>query len=321
MLKTQIKHANNRLCFNCNPSFAGLKFKPAKLGIHFFTGIFIALTMMSCSSEYLNLEIKTDGTMAWNKDSTAFVFVAEKRLYKMPRGIAKFPDGGKSKNVYLDFSLYYYSLKNNKLTNIGSLNNFYNKASYSWLDISQVRLSLTDSFLFFKMPEPSSYDLKALKERAPQILDAIRKIYKIDLQTFAKDTVEAVLYNRLFDKKRESFPTELYKRYLKKLSCSDWGIDIREIYPQTEKVYTDYIVKKEGNKDFRDCALRQIISGFSQKERKSIIGKMQKHKQELYDDYLSFDEKKDPYRKGMAKDKYEDYKLYMNEIEKKLSNY
>lgn len=280
--------------------------------------IFIVFSMISCHSKYLNLEIKTDGTIAWNKDSTVFVFVAKKRLYKMPKGITKFPDGGKSKTEYMDFSIYKFDTITKKLTHLTCLNNFYNALSYRWFDISQVQLYLNDTALYFKMPEASDYDLKNLKERAPQILENISKTYKINLKTLKKDTVDTRTYNNLFNKKQKHFNSALANHYLDNFNCIDWGIDIKKIYPQSKKTYINYIVKKQGNTEFRNCILNQIIKKFTDKDRKMIIDRMNKYKQLLYDEYNNYDEKKDPYRKSMAKNKYNDYIIYIKKIYNKL---
>ncbi|MCF6240302.1 MAG: hypothetical protein L3J74_03025 [Bacteroidales bacterium] len=285
-----------------------------------FGTVFISI-LSSCHSEYLNLEIKTDGTIAWNRDSSGFAFVARKRLYQDPKGIATFPDGGRVKNVFLDFSLYYYDIKNKNLSHLTGLNNFYNSLSYRWLSIKQVQLSLNDSVLYYKMIAPYDYDIKNLKESSSQILKDIPKIYKINIQTLKKDTVDKKLYNNLFNKKREKLTTKVYKRYLKNLNCADWGIDLKKLHPQSKNTYIDYLVKKEGNTDFRECIFQQKIPNFTKNERNIILNKMQKQKQKLYEKYLSFDEKKDPYRKGKAKRAYEDYLLYINDVKKRLSNY
>lgn len=280
--------------------------------------VFLISLFTSCHSNYLNLKIKTDGTIAWNKDSTAFAFVAKKRLYKMPKGIAKLSDGGKSKTEYLDFSIYKFDTITKKLTHITSLNNFYNALSYRWLNISQVQLSLNDTALYYKMSEASDYDLKNLKERSPQILEDIPKTYKINFHNHKKETVDTGTYNHLFDKMRERFNSSLAKHYLGNLKCSDWDITIKKIYPQSKDTYIDYIVEKQGNAEFKGCIFNQIAIDFTDKDHEKIIERMDKHKQLLYDKYTKYDEQKDPYRKSMAKSEYDDYIIYMKDIYKLL---
>ena len=93
-------------------------------------GITFIFLLSSCSSKYLNIAIRTDGTIAWNKDRSEFAFIAKTSLYRMPIGIARFPDGGMSKTEYLDFSLYHYNIKHNKLTHLINLNEFYLGSAY-----------------------------------------------------------------------------------------------------------------------------------------------------------------------------------------------
>ncbi|GEM_PF-6270038 len=280
-------------------------------------GIILVFLISSCHSEYLNIEIKTDGSVAWNKDSSAFAFIAKINLFRMPTGIARFPDGGKIKKEYLDFSLYHFDIKHKKLTRLVRLNEFYSVSSYRWLSLSQVKLNLHDSLLFYKLKKPY---LKIDEKKHPDFMKDISRTYSINLFTHQKSIVDTTVYQHLFDGNQGKLRLATAKTYLSGLKYSDWGISLKELYPQTKETYSGYIVMKEGNDKMRQAIFEQIVPEFSMKEREKILKRMQKQKAVLFDDYNTLDAKKDPYRRSRRKEKYDDYITYMNKIEKKLFN-
>ena len=276
--------------------------------------------LSSCHSEYLNLKITADGTISWNKDHSGFAFIARTRLYRMPVGIARFPDGGRSKDEYLDFSLYHFNIENNKLTHIINLNEYYLGSAYRWLSISQIALSLHDNNLFYKLIDPYDYNIKYIHEdEKTEFLDNIAKTYKINILTLKKDVVDTAVYKDLFNNERERLSVSCFKEYFSDCKFSEWGIILKDIYPQSKKTYIDYIVLGSYNKNILDAIYEQIVPEFNQKDIKHILEKMEKRKQELFKNFNKLNEEKDPYRKSLRQDKYEDYLKYIEETEKKLN--
>ncbi len=279
----------------------------------------LTMLLSSCHSKYINLGMRTDGTVAWNNDSSAFAFVARTCLYRRPTGIAKFPDGGTTKNEYLDFSLYHFDIKQNKLTHLVSLNEFFMGSGYRWLSIRQVELSLNDTTLYYKLPEPYDYNLKYINEKEhPEFLRNIAKTYKININTLKKDSVSAANNSHLFNKKREIFSSSSAKKYLANLTYADWGIELKKIYPQSKNFYMDMIIE-QGNKNTRECIFQQIAPGFTDKDKKYIVEKMFNKQQELLNDYETTSKKTDVYQKSLKKDRYLEYTKYLAEVYKKMN--
>ncbi len=286
-----------------------------------FISLMLTLLLSSCHSKYINLEIRTDGTIAWNNDSSAFAFVAKTGLYKRPTGIAKFPDGGTTKNEYLDFSLYHFDIKQNKLTRLVRLNEFFMGSGYRWLNISQVELSLNDSILYYKLPEPYDYNLKYIdKKEHPDFFKNIVKTYKIDIYTLKKETVNTANNPHIFAKKRERFNSSIAKKYLANVKYADWGLVLNDLYPKSKNFYMDMIIEEQGNKNIRECIFQQIIPEFSEKDKKTVLNKMEERMKELYDDYKNTDKVKDPYQRGLKKDKYDDYQDYLDKVKNRFRN-
>jgi len=283
-------------------------------------GISFILLLSSCHSKYLNIQIKTDGTMAWNKDSSAFAFVAKTRFFRRPVGIAKFPDGGMTKDEYLDFSLYHFNIKQKKLTHLINLNELYLGSAYRWLSISQVSLDLQDSLLFFKLIKPYDYNIKYIKEdKLASFLEDVAKTYSINIHSHKKSIVDTSNYQHLFENKKCKLRASSAKRYFTGLKYADWGINLKEIYPKSKNTYIDYIVNREGNDEMRQAIFEQIVSEFTEKEKKHIINIMIKKRKSLLDEYNKLDKEKDPYRKSVRKRSYTGYIKYTEEVKKKLN--
>jgi len=288
--------------------------------IKLLLGISFVFLLGSCHSMYLNGGFRTDGTIVWNEDRSAFAFVAKTSLYRRPVGIATFPDGGMVKNEYMDFSLYYFDIKQKKLSHLINLNEFYLGSAYRWLSIKQVALDLQDSFLFYKLIEPYDYNIQYIKEdRITGFLEDISKTYRINIFTQEKDVVDATAYKHLFDNKREKLEPSSAKNYFSNLSFSDWGIKIKELYPQSKNTYMKYIIEKEGDILIRNDILKQIVPEFTRRDKEYILKKMKERAQNLYNDFKKTNEIKDPYRRSLKQDKYEDYLEYMDEIKKQLN--
>ena len=76
----------------------------------------------------------------YNDDKTKFAFFRLTTVKKPPKGIATFPDGGISKTLYSDLSVYIYDVSKQKLTKVHSFSKYYKS---NWLDFDH------DGYLYF----------------------------------------------------------------------------------------------------------------------------------------------------------------------------
>ncbi len=286
-------------------------------------GIVLIFILTSCYSNHINIQIKTDGTIAWNKDSSAFVFVAQKRFYVMPVGIAKFPDGGHSKTKDIDFSIYYFNINKNKLKKIASLNEFYLSRgnSYTWLGISQVRLYLQDSLMFYKMEKPDSSDFNYIKQHIKnkkQFVDYIKNfsvIYKVNIKTLKKESVDTNTYKHFFDKKRERMWVDnKAKKYIKNLTYTDWGINLKKLCNNPKKKCASYIVNRCDDK-MLNSIFQQIVPDLTNNDKIKIIKQMMIKKQELYSAYKA----DNSYKRNLKKQEFNNYINYIDKIKKRFN--
>lgn len=280
-----------------------------------FTIVFsfiIFLTFSSCHSTYLNISTDYSYKYAWKSDSSKFAFVAINRIYRMPAGIAKFPDGGMSKTEYFDIALYYYDLKNEKLNRIVDFKDYFilypGKNKYQYID-----LAFDDSLIFYKLSNPSAFDIITAKRHVHSDKDSIKLMRIIDkvseINACNIKNKKIIPFNSLpsnivwADRKSYNFLKDIRKNLLKKISYSDWGINLKNIYLQSEKKYENYIVYKEGNELMRNAVLEQIISQYQEEKILKIINRMKKHKKELEEKAASSVN----YKNNVKKDAYNEY--------------
>ena len=259
-------------------------------GFFIVFGFVIILVFSSCHSSYLSMSTDFSNKYAWKRDSSAFAFVVVNRLYRMPVGIAKFPDGGMSKTVYFDVALYYYDLKNETLHRALEFNDILNlyskKRKYQYID-----LAYDDSLIFCKLSDASEFDIRTAKrfvhneEDSIKLIQSIKKVSEIRAYNVNTKTVKIFdsLPSNVFwaGYKRSDYLINLRKNCLQTISSADWGIVLKNIYPQSKKKYEKYIVYKEGNKLMRNAVLEQIISQYKEEKILKIINRMKKYKMEL----------------------------------------
>jgi len=104
--------------------------------------------------------------------------------------------------------------------------------------------------------------------------------------------------------------------YLQKINYHDWGIILNDIYPQFKKTYIDYIILGSYNKNIINAIYEQIVPEFSLEDKKYILEKMDKRKQELFKVYKNNND--GPYQESLKKSEYENYIEYIEKTKKKL---
>jgi hypothetical protein len=250
----------------------------------------MALFLSSCHSNYLNYKIEFSRNFAWNRDSSAFAFSAVKYLFKRPVGIATFPDGGRVKQEYYDAALYYYSIKDNKLNRIVDFKDILRLYPKS-REYYSIQLAYTDSLIYYKLSDADNYSIREAKRFVHSEDDSI-KLYKAikyvsvvhsyNVNTKKISEIDSATFNAALSQlKVDKNQSKRSKEYLTKLSYADWGIVLKNIYPQSKKTYMEYIVYKQGNSSIRDAVFEQIIPSFTRKEIQMMLNDMDEYKSKL----------------------------------------
>ncbi len=292
----------------------------------FLIGFVSIMLLSSCSTKFISISTDYSKTFAWKRDSSAFAFVAINEIYRKPVGIAKFPDGGKTKTEYYDVALYYYDIYNEKLNRAVDFKNIlilYPKRRDYW----NINIVFSDFLLYYKLSDADDYSIREAKrfvhneEDSTKLIQAIKyvsKIHTYNLNTGKISEINSLPPNMQWTEiKNYNYLKDLRNSCLQKITYSDWGIILNNIYPQSKETYMEYIILGSYNKNILDAIYEQIVPEFDQKDKKYILRKMNKRKQKLFKTYKKNND--GTYQESLKKSEYENYIKYIEETNKKLN--
>ncbi len=260
----------------------------------FIVLIAVTLGLTSCYSDYVTLYFDYSFDVACNADNTAYSFLVVKRLLRRPEGISRFPDGGISKIEYFDAALYYYNNKNNKLKRIADLNKF--NVLYKVLDFRYIKIAFNDSVIYYKLKEISDFKIEIAlrdvtsKEDSLKILSLVNEskaAYAYDIRTSKTTQIDSLSFFKQYKiykenrQKNESKKCHGVSADITNLSLSDWGIILKDVYPQSDEQYINYIIYAKGSPLIREAILEQIFPNISKNDIRKTIEEMGKYKQKL----------------------------------------
>jgi len=276
--------------------------------------IFVILFFSACSSKYINIKTQYSKDIAMNKNNSAFTFIAINKIYRRPTGIATFPDGGKSTQEYFDVAVYYYDIKNKKLNRIVDLNNLtqlFPKDSAYFL----TKFAFYNSMIYYKIPSATEYNIREAKKKRSnpkgEIDKAVEYVSKIHAYNLtSKENLELVSLPS--DIKWSEYNYEQKKKlknsYLNKVPMSDWNIILKNIYPQSKRIYMEYIIQARKGSAL-EAIYEQIAPSFNREDIQYILKEMEDYKQDLYNEYKTNSD--GPYRESLKRERYENYVKYM----------
>ena len=229
-----------------------------------FIGLVLILT--SCHSEYVTLKRKTCRNPTWNSNKTIVAFVALNTASRRPTGIARFPDGGRSKFEYSELSLYLYKLKDKQLVKEIQFNDLIDKIYGPFRDNYSVKMAFKDSLVYYYIKPINWHNLDSL------IKVKYNKTYSFNINTTNISEVDTSLFFSVYRETKETNKigiTELDK-ILSGITLTEWGLVIQDVYPQSDKEYMEYIIYKGGNIMSQQAIMEQIIPNLEKKKIKYI---------------------------------------------------
>ncbi len=281
--------------------------------------IFFTILTSCTHSDFLLSSIKNSYDASWNKDSTEFAFVSIERIFRPATGLAKFPDGGESKDVFKRVAVYHYNIKNSKLTRIGE----YNGIDFvSEIRIRGLRIIVNDTSVLYKIPSINDYQINKAYRFSTNHKDSIRirkkieelkQAYQYNFKTKSVSIFDTTLFNKLDTLPKFIHGDNREDNYINKLSLSDRGIFLKDIYPQSMRKYKKYILEGRGSKDVRDAIVEQEFQKLSKKDIKELINKMTQVRLDLERKAKDSDD----YKIVGYSNRYDEYYKYMTE---KLQN-
>jgi hypothetical protein len=259
-------------------------------------GLFLCLS--SCHSRYLSIKIDICRSPVWNNEKTAVAFMAAKIAYRPASGISKIPDGGTAEIKYQDVSLYYFNLQDRHLVKVDSFTDLTQWVT-AWKTNYDIDIAFTDTLIYYKV-NPEMWRLKkadAEKKslRTHAIIEKYNKYFVYDINTRKIREADSLMFNKVFNRtgKSNEISYNKLKSLLKGISLSDWGIILKDIYPQSDADYIRYIVYNQGNHTARQAIMAQVIPTLDKKRIKDMLEKMDEYKKKLkkkekssYDDHV-----------------------------------
>lgn len=243
----------------------------------------LCIFMMACHSGYVSLDYKIYPDAYCNKDSSLVAFLATKQAFFKPKGIARFPDGGRSKVIYHKTDLYVFSITNKKRLNVLHLDDL-NLTKGNIPASPKTEISFIDSLLFFSIMPANSwkYHLKFARTGSDSAyIEALRSTYsKPFLWTFYQNEVwqiDSEKFNSCGSKYNPISLTEAYN-FVREIPLEDIGLSIMDIFPKSEIAYiNETIYLKNDSKISRKAVVEQIIAKLSKEEIKELLLKMDNH--------------------------------------------
>ena len=265
---------------------------------------FIAAALSSCShSHFLISTIRNSYNAGWNKDSSEFAFISTEKIYRPATGLAKFPDGGRSKIVFKRIAVYHYKIKNKELTRISE----YKGIDFmSEIRIRGLRIIVTDTSVLYKLPPISNYTIEKAYRFADNHNDSVRigknieqtkQAFQYNFKTKTISVFDTVLFNKADTLPKAIHGNNAEDKYINKITLTDRGIFLENIYPQSIRKYKQYILEGRGSKDIRDAIVDQVFAKeLSVKEIKNLMTEMTEFKQNSeHEAKTTVDYKKDAY--------------------------
>jgi len=237
--------------------------------------IFFAVLLSSCESKYISLGNKPIAS-AWNKDTTAVAFINLFTSFKKPSALGKFPDGGRSSIKQAELNLYVYDLGKSRYEKLVSFEDLTANAETIHMSYYEGGVIFNDSLVYYNINCRNADSLTQVKYK--------NKYFKVDINTKQIARVDSSVFDSLslLSEKRENKPPVSFREiFYERNTLKDFGIDIREIYPESDSKYMDYIIYDKGNSVSQLAIIQQILPTLSKKQLHKMVEKMKERKQKL----------------------------------------
>jgi len=241
----------------------------------YLLGLLLILT--SCHTKYVSLDYKIKHGAMWNNEQTQIAFFVSKKAYRAPKGIARFPDGGISKTVFNEVSLYLFDPENKILSEALTFDSFPSAES--------IKIAFTDSLIYYFFVMDWEYHLYFAKTEADsqRVFDSKEKYampFVFNKNSRELNNVDTFTFSTVYREEKKVDYMTLHNQ-VSEMPLSELGMIIQEIYPKPDKEYINDFLSSEGNHLTRRAIAEQIISKLSKEEIRDILKKLDDYKNSL----------------------------------------
>jgi hypothetical protein len=260
------------------------------LPIRILTLAGLVLMFTSCYSKYVFIDYEIHHGAVMDETHNCAAFVASRRAWLSPKGVARLPDGGIPQYLLQDVGLYVFNFTNGQLkhlTGFDDLTEILGSYSSKW----DVKLAYNDSVVNYLILPANDWSLH-MKQAGNQadsslvfsLKEKYSNPYSFNIKNNAISEIDTSFFQELHKKSAENnyiSLTDLNKR-LSEVPLSDWGLIVQKINPKPDKEYIEETIYLHNNsKMTRRAVIEQIIAKMSKSEIEELLKKMDEYKNKL----------------------------------------
>lgn len=239
----------------------------------------MSFLMTSCYTSYVSLHFKLLHGAMWNSDSSQIAFFVQKKAFRAPVGIARFPDGGISKMVFHEVGLYVFNVDARELEEVFIFDKF--------PDAKTIQIAYVDSLIYCLFNIDWEYRLSHAKSTADtlkiyQYMTHYARPVRFNLKTGKVDYTDTAVFSKVYKKARSADYMMLHN-HLEKLPLAELGLVLQEIFPKSDNAYVDDFIysSKGGNRLTKRAIAEQIIAKMSRSDILKIKKKLDRQKDRI----------------------------------------
>lgn len=272
---------------------AGLKNKTVfwkiwPLRILILAGLILLFT--SCYSKYVFIDYEIHHGAVMDETHNSAVFVASRRAWLSPKGVAKLPDGGIPDYLLQDVGLYVFNFSNRQLRQLTAFDDL-TEVLGSYRSKWDVKLAFIDSAVSYLISPANDWSLHmeyAGNHADSLLVSYLKEKYSIpylfNIKNNAISEIDTSFFQELHKKTAEDNLISLtdLNKHLSEVPLSDWGFIIQEIYPKPAKDYIEETIYLRNNSQMtRRAVIEQIIAKMNKSEIEDLLKKMDEYKNNL----------------------------------------
>ena len=243
--------------------------------------IVLSTVLLALSGCYGGVQVSENFGLnaSYNQDSTQVVFYKFIHVFHPAKGLLAFPDGGISKALYRNASLYVFDIDSQELTLIHDYGSVAGDRS------RRVAASFFkgDTIMYNLYPEAGwENELRDTSQGIDSMIYSNKKSwFSYSLFTKKSDRINLVNSDTI------RYP-KVSTRKVDELTCrvryKEWGVDFSEIYPQTKSQRIAEIAKLKNSIAYRNAIIEEFEGQLSDKEIDRLIKRIDRHL-DSQDDY------------------------------------
>lgn len=240
----------------------------------FLNVLLVVTALVLLSGCYGGIQISSD--IGWganyNADSSQVVFYKFHHVFRHPKGLLRFPDGGISKSLYRNISLFTYSFEDSSLNRIYDFGSLYGNRSRwettAFFINNDVIFNLSPLHVLPKEENDSSMTPIPMAENS---------LNRWFLYKSAQDAVVEIEPITIDSSAYRKASLSLIGRETEHNSLLEWGLNFDEIYPQSKRKRLAEIVTFENSRAYTLAIIELMANDLTSKDVDQLIKRINRY--------------------------------------------